>query len=75
MIQDADDQRIEALKERLGIPRKIDVVRAAMDLLEERADREERVARWRQAVARVSGESRRVNAEFRRHSRLKRSLP
>ena len=73
MIQEADDGRIERLKVRLGIPRKIDVVRAGMTLLEQQADRRERVARWTRAVARVAAESARVNAEFRPHSRLKRS--
>ena len=73
MIQEGDDRRIERLKARLGIDRKIDVVRAGMDLLERRADREERVARWKRAAARVAAESGRINAEFRSHSRLKRS--
>lgn len=72
MIQDGDDRRIEDLKSRLGIKRKIDVVRAGMDLLEAQAARQERIERWRRAAARVAGESRRVNAEFRRHSRLTR---
>lgn len=73
MIQEDDDRRIERLKARLGIPRKIDVVRAGMDLLEEQAARQERVERWRRTVPKVAAESRRINAEFRAHSRLKRS--
>ena len=73
MIQEADDGRIERLKVRLDIPRKIDVVRAGMALLEQQADRRERVARWIRAASRVAAESGRVNAEFRPHSRLKRS--
>jgi hypothetical protein len=73
MIQEADDRRIERLKARLGINRKIDVVRAGMDLLEQQATRAERVARWQRAAARVAAESRRVNAAFREHSRLRRS--
>lgn len=72
-IQEGDDRRIERLKARLGINRKIDVVRAGMDLLEQHAAREERVARWKRAATRVAAESRRINAEFRAHSRLKRS--
>ena len=72
MIQEADDARIEQLKARLGISRKIDVVRTGLDLLEQQADRQARVARWVRAVDRVAAESRRVNEEFRRHSRLKR---
>ena len=72
MIQPQDDARIERLKRRLGIARKVDVVRAGIDLLEAHADRQERVARWRRAARAVSATSRRVNAEFRAHSRLKR---
>jgi len=72
MIQEADDRRIERLKARLGIDTKIDVVRAGMDLLEERAARDERIRRWKQAAPRVAAESRRVNEAFRTHSRLRR---
>ena len=73
MIQQADDERIERLKTRLGIGTKIDVVRAGMDLLEQEALRRERLERWQRAAARVATDSARVNAEFRAHSRLKRS--
>ena len=73
MMQEADDRRIERLKARLGIDTKIDVVRAGMDLLEQHATRQEQIQRWRRAAPRVAAESRRINAEFRVHSRLKRS--
>ena len=73
MIQDADDQRIERLKRRLCIATKIDVVRAGMALLEQDALRRERLEQWQRAAARVAAESARVNAQFRVHSRLKRS--
>ena len=73
MIQEADDQRIERLKTRLGIGTKIDVVRAGMDLLEQEAQRRERLERWKRVAARVVSDSARVNADFRAHSRLKRS--
>ena len=73
MMQEADDQRIERLKRRLGIVTKIDVVRAGMALLEQDALRRERLEQWQRAAARVAAESARVNAEFRVHSRLKRS--
>ena len=72
MIREDDHRRIDRLKARLGVDAKIDIVRAGLDLLEDRAAREERVARWKRAAARVTPESRRVNAEFRKHSRLKR---
>lgn len=74
MIGEADHRRIERLKARLGIDRKVDVVRAGMDLLEAAAERAERAARWRRAAARVAASSRAVNAEFRAHSRLKRGV-
>jgi hypothetical protein len=73
MIQQHDDDRIERLKSRLGIARKIDVVRAGLDLLDREAERRERAVRWARAAGRVAAESRRINSEFRRHSRLKRS--
>ncbi len=73
MIQQADDERIERLKRLLGIDRKVDVVRAGMDLLEREAERQARVTRWRQAAAKAAASSRTVNAELRQHSRLKRS--
>jgi hypothetical protein len=73
MIQEDDDRRIEQLKRRLGIETKIDVVRAGMDLLEQEARRRERLVRWKRASVRVASDSARVNAEFRTHSRLKRS--
>jgi hypothetical protein len=73
MIQAADDSRIDALKARLHVPTKIGVVRAALDLLEQEAERRERVARWQRAARRAAATSRRVNADFRAHSRLARS--
>jgi len=72
MIQDDDDRRIQRLQERLGIRRKVDVVRAGMELLEREADRQTRVARWRRAAAVAAPTSEAVNAEFRAYSRLKR---
>ena len=72
MIREEDDRRIERLKRLLKIENKVDVVRAGMELLEAEAERQARAARWRQAAGRVAGVSRRVNTEFRTHSRLKR---
>ena len=73
MIQEADDQRIERLKVRLGIATKIDVVRAGMELLELEAFRRERIERWKRAASRAAASSARANAEFRAHSRIARS--
>ena len=72
MLQDADADRIETLKKRLGARTKIEVVRSALDLLERDAERTERVVRWQRAVRLAAPESRRVSREFQRHSRLKR---
>jgi hypothetical protein len=72
MIQPEDDVRIEALKERLGTKTKVDVVRAGLRLLEQEADRLERIQRWKKAAALAQKSSEQVNVEFQRHSRLKR---
>jgi len=72
MIQEEDERRIENLKRKLGIQRKVDVLRAGIDLLEREAERKERVRRWKRATALVVKTSRGVNAEFQSHSRLKR---
>lgn len=71
MLQDADAERIEALKKRLHARTKIEVVRTALDLLERDADRAERVERWRRAAALAAAESRHVLADFRSASRLR----
>jgi hypothetical protein len=73
MIQEEDERRIESLKRRLGIQTKVDVLRAGIELLEREAERRERVLRWKRATALVAPTSREVNAEFRVHSRLKRT--
>lgn len=72
MLQEADAERIEALKKRLDARTKIDVVRLALDLLERDAEKAERVVRWRKAARMVGHESRKVMREFQRHSRLRR---
>jgi hypothetical protein len=72
MLQEADADRIETLKKRLGARTKIQVVRSALDLLERDAERAERVARWRKAVKLVAPEGQKVMREFQRHSRLRR---
>ena len=73
MIQEEDERRIETLKRRLKIARKVDIVRAGIALLEKEADRRERVLRWKRAAALAAKTSGEVNADFRPYSRLKRS--
>jgi hypothetical protein len=72
MLQEADAERIEILKQRMGARTKIEVVRSALDLLERSTERGERARRWERAVKLVASESRAVQREFQRHSRLKR---
>ncbi len=71
MLQEADNERIEALKHRLRARTKIQVVRAALDLLEKDAERAERVERWKAAAALAAPGSRAALADFRSRSRLK----
>jgi hypothetical protein len=73
MIQPDDHRRIERLKTRLGLATKIGVIRAGLQLLEADADRAARAVQWRRAAGRVADVSRKVNAEFRKHSRFRRS--
>ena len=72
MLKDSDAERLEALKQRLKATTKIEVVRRALRLLENEAERVERVARWQRAAPLVARESRQVNREFRTHTRLRR---
>jgi len=72
MIQEKDDRRIEKLKRRLGAQTKVEVLRSALDLLEERANRVERVARWKKAANLAAKSSYEVLQDFQPHSRLSR---
>jgi hypothetical protein len=72
MLQEADAERIEALKRRLRARTKIDVVRSALGLLEREVARADRVTKWRRAAGIVARESRVVLRDFQRHSRLRR---
>ncbi|USN47990.1 MAG: hypothetical protein H6626_02540 [Pseudobdellovibrionaceae bacterium] len=71
-IQSEDEAAIVSLKKRLGAKSKIEVVREGLKLLEEKVNREDRIRRWQKAVELVAGSSRKVNKEYRQHSRLKR---
>jgi hypothetical protein len=73
MIQEEDERRIDNLKRRLKIARKVDILRAGIDLLEKEADRRERILRWKRSAALVAKTSQEVNTNFRPYSRLKRS--
>jgi|JI8StandDraft_1071087.scaffolds.fasta_scaffold148314_1 Arc/MetJ-type ribon-helix-helix transcriptional regulator len=74
MIQPEDDNRIESLKEKTGARSKVDVVRAALTLLEEDVKRSERVKRWERAAKVVGKSGLDVLKEFQTKERFK-SLP
>lgn len=71
MIQETDNRRIESLKKDLHIHKKIDVVRAGLELLEKEAERLKRIKRWKHAAKLVAKHSNEVNKEFQSHSRIK----
>ncbi len=73
MLREEDLRRIEALKRRLAVDKKVDVVRAGLELLEKEADRRERVMRWKRAARAVARTSREVNTDFQPFSRIKRT--
>ncbi len=70
-IQDKDRKRIENLMKDLHIKKQIDVLRAGLDLLEKEAIRMKRIKRWKQAAKAVAENSKSVNKEFQKLSRLK----
>jgi Arc/MetJ-type ribon-helix-helix transcriptional regulator len=71
MIQPEDDNRIESLKEKTGARSKVDVVRAALTLLEEDVKRSERVKRWERAAKVVGKSGLDVLKEFQTKERFK----
>lgn len=74
MIQEKDNERIEHLKKDFGIKKKIDVIRAALDLLEDQALRMKKIKRWKQAAKAVAKSSAAVNKDFQKQSKIK-SIP
>ncbi|OGT43911.1 MAG: hypothetical protein A3F42_00595 [Gammaproteobacteria bacterium RIFCSPHIGHO2_12_FULL_37_34] len=71
MLHEKDNHRIDHLKKDLGIHKKIDVIRAALLLLEKEAERLKRIKRWKHATKLVTKSSYEVNREFQRYSRIK----
>lgn len=71
MIQNADNQQIEDLKKLLHFNKKIDVIRAGLELLRKEALRLQKIKRWKHAAKLVANSSRTVNKEFQSHSRIK----
>ncbi len=73
-IQNDDNERLEFLKKKMGVKSKIEVLRRALNALEEEIERKERAQRLAKAVLLVKESSAEVNREFQKHSRLKKSL-
>jgi hypothetical protein len=74
MIQAEDDKRIEALKARTGAKSKVDVVRAALALLEADVARAEKIEQWKRAARLVGDSGLEVLKEFQTKDRFK-NLP
>lgn len=64
MIQIEDDSRIEKLKTKLGAKSKVDVVRAALTLLEDSVSKTDRIKRWERAAGIVGKSGLSVLKEF-----------
>lgn len=73
MIQAEDDRRIETLKQKIGAPSKVEVVRIGLALLEAETARKERISRWKKAAGLVAKQSAEINEEFRKSSRMKKA--
>ncbi len=70
-IQPEDDRRLNILKKPLGVKTKVDVLRRGLDLLEDEILRKERIRRWKKVARLVAGQSKKINREFQKHTRLK----
>ena len=71
MIQLDDDKRIEDLKKKTGAKTKIDVVRAALTLLEHDVKRTEKIQRWQRAAKIVGRSGLDVAKDFQTKDRFK----
>lgn len=70
MIQEEDNEKIEVLKERMGAKTKIEVLRSALTLLEEKVSREDRIKRWKKAALAVGLSDMEVLREFQTKKRF-----
>lgn len=71
MIQVEDNDKIEELKVKLGVKTKIEVLRSALVLLEEKVSKEARIKRWQKASKLVGNSSIEVLKEFQTTDRFK----
>ena len=72
-IQATDEELIQELKDKLKLATKIEVVRRGLKLLEQKFERDQRILQWKKAASLVSRQSKKVNKEFQRHSRIKKN--
>jgi hypothetical protein len=74
MIQAEDNDKIEELKAKLGAKTKIEVLRSALILLEEKLSKEARIKRWQNASRIVGTSSIDILKEFQTAQRFKKLL-
>lgn len=74
MIQSQDNDKIEELKAKLGVKTKIEVLRSALVLLEEKLSKEARVKRWQSASRIVGNSSMDILKEFQTAQRFEKLL-
>lgn len=70
MIQEQDNDKIEELKKKLGMKTKIEVLRTALVLLEEKLLKEARIKRWKKAAHVVGTSSMEILKEFQTKKRF-----
>ncbi len=63
-IKDEDNERIEKLQRILAKDSKVDVVREALMLLEEKVDREKKIEKWKKAAQLAAKSSAVINKEL-----------
>jgi hypothetical protein len=71
MLKETDNRKIEQLKIKLGAKTKVEVIRSALELLEEKADRIIKAQQWKKAAQLVQKSSAAVMKEFQKNSRLR----
>jgi len=73
MIQSEDDKDIEVLKKKMRAQTKIEVVRAGLRLLKRELERIEKIEQWEKATSLIVKSSHKINQEFQKYSRFKRT--
>lgn len=70
-IQIEDENKIEELKDKIGAKTKIEVIRRALNLLEEDVERNQRIDRWNKAAKLVGASGMEVLKDFSTKNRFK----